>query len=560
MSSTVALTGLLPFVVLMASALAFPVSFLLLAMYRRAVRKRMASLGGNPSRPSVATVTPGEPVPPPRIEVVDPGSSEREVDAPMPAFGRAAYGPWHASAAYAFAGLAYASVMTLGLLLATGDEVIVWTKVLTLLSTYLWPTVLTILLVAAYDRRRRTQLLGGYFVAFAMLAGIVAARNPDVSIGSLPLFWVITNGPPTVLLGAFLIRPIRAVGPLVLALLLAMGFGSQSLVSVVAMNEGLMKGVVSIGFAIGLQATGVFIAMIIIGMLGFSMLGWPVLRLLGKRYEAKKFSDQSIAIDSLWLLFGVVQSIGFAFEGPLWILTGLVAFVAYKLVARGSLARAATRSTTPAPKTLLLLRVFALGKRSERLFDKLRKHWQYIGSISMIAGPDLVTTTIEPHEFLDFLSGRLDGQFIKDQGQLQDRTATLDSAPDPDGRYRVNEFFCYADSWQMTMEQLATMSDDPVLMDLRSFSAENQGCIFELGRLVDSVDFNRVVFLLDETTDRDFLESSLQGLWGAMSVESPNRSAVSPGIRLFRITRQTEHEIRVLLRLLLESERSPSSG
>jgi hypothetical protein len=33
--------------------------------------------------------------------------------------------------------------------------------------------------------------------------------------------------------------------------------------------------------------------------------------------------------------------------------------------------------------------VFALGKRSERLFDKLRKHWQYAGSIAMIAGPDL---------------------------------------------------------------------------------------------------------------------------------------------------------------------------
>ena len=58
--------------------------------------------------------------------------------------------------------------------------------------------------------------------------------------------------------------------------------------------------------------------------------------------------------------------------------------------------------------------------------------------------------------------------------------------PDPDGRYRIKEFFCYNDTWQMTMERLAAASD-AVLMDLRSFSRVNQGCIFELGRLLDGV-------------------------------------------------------------------------
>jgi hypothetical protein len=32
-------------------------------------------------------------------------------------------------------------------------------------------------------------------------------------------------------------------------------------------------------------------------------------------------------------LFGIVQSIGLAFEGAVWMLTGLVAFAAYKLIA-----------------------------------------------------------------------------------------------------------------------------------------------------------------------------------------------------------------------------------
>jgi hypothetical protein len=102
----------------------------------------------------------------------------------------------------------------------------------------------------------------------------------------------------------------------------------------------------------------------------------------------------------------------------------------------------------------------------------------------------------------------------------------------------------------MTMEKLA-LTSDAVLMDLRTFSPTNQGCIFELGRLVDSVALTRVVFLVDDTTDRVFLESTLHRLWQGMSADSPNQTAVSPTVRLFRIERQSEGETRALLRLLL---------
>lgn len=167
----------------------------------------------------------------------------------------------------------------------------------------------------------------------------------------------------------------------------------------------------------------------------------------------------------------------------------------------------------------------------------------------MIAGPDLVTTTIEPHEFLEFVSGRLGRQFIRDQQDLERRVKNIDKVQDPDGRYRINEFFCHHDTWQITMERLAATSDT-VLMDLRSFSPANQGCIFELGRLVDSVNLNRIIYLVDNTTDHGFLESTLQRLWLEMSANSPNQSAYSPTVRLFRIERQSESELKALLRLL----------
>src|SRR4029078_9409413 len=127
--------------------------------------------------------------------------------------------------------------------------------------------------------------------------------------------------------------------------------------------------------------------------------------------------------------------------------------------------------------TLLLLRVFSLGSRSERLFDALSKRWLRAGCFSMIPGPDLVASTVEPHEFLDFMAGDLSRQFVRSDADLERRLQAMDLGPDPDGRYRVHEFFCYADTWQNTMRKLATGAD-AVLMDLRSFSPSNQGCIF----------------------------------------------------------------------------------
>ena len=306
-------------------------------------------------------------------------------------------------------GVAYAVVMTAGWMLATRDATVAWTKLAILSWTYFWPAVLAVLLVAAYDRSRRWQVLGVYFGVFAAFMTIAVARNPDLGLLQLPLYWVLMNGAESVLLMTFLLRPIWAVGPLVLAFLLMLATGSQTLLSLAAGNEAVLRAIAGIGFGLGLGATEVFFGTMLLGIAAFAALGWPLLRWIGRRYEAKKFSDSSITIDSVFLLFAVVQSIGLAFEGALWILTALVAFAAWK--AATLLGFRLTRGHAGPPRTPLLL-VFRLGKRSEQLFDKLRRYWQSAGSISMIAGPDLVTTTVEPHEFLEFVSGRLGRQFV----------------------------------------------------------------------------------------------------------------------------------------------------
>jgi hypothetical protein len=254
-------------------------------------------------------------------------------------------------------------------------------------------------------------------------------------------------------------------------------------------------------------------------------------------------------VDTIFVLFGIIASVDLVFEHWMWIATGLVALIAYKVVARIGFR---FLPKTPSPKGLLLLRVFALGKRSQPLFDAMRKAWLRGGAIAMIAGPDLVTSAVEPHEFLGFLAGKLGRTFVGDDTDLARRVAAMDSRPDPDGRYRVAEFFCRADTWQPTMRRLVAESD-AVVMDLRSFSPSNRGCVYELGRLLDAIDLGRVVFVIDKSTDRSFLEATLRQQWSSLAAESPNRSAAEATARFFEVHGTTSAETRALVGYLASS-------
>jgi hypothetical protein len=409
------------------------------------------------------------------------------------------------------------------------------------------------LLVVTTTRRQGYIVAGVYFGLVVAVSSVALVRNPGAGAGDLIYLWIFANGAATVLLAAFLTRRIRAVGPLVLAFMIAGVTGALLLVTIAGSSDTLLRAIVEAGGAFGLGAVGLFILLHLLGFALFGLLGWWLLAWLGRAYRTKRMSDQSLTVDAIWLLFGVLQSFTLAFEGWAWIFTGLVAFGVYKVITLFGFARitADSGAGSVAPPSLLLLRVFALGSRSERLFDGLKKRWLRAGSIGMIAGPDLVTSTVEPHEFLDFVGGRLSRRFIDSEADMSQRLDRRDLRPDPDGRYRVNEFFCRQDTWQMTMRRLAAESD-VVLMDLRSFSPPNQGCLWELQQLLNGTPLERVLFVVDETTDQTFLEDQLQALWGQVPVDSPNRGHQPPVVRLFVAPSSMSRAADSLVKRLLE--------
>src|SRR5215470_12654805 len=79
---------------------------------------------------------------------------------------------WQTAAVYTVAGTCYALIVTIGWLAAPHDRAVVWTKVAFLFWLYLWPTVIAVVLVAAYNPARHWRLFATYFVVFLSLSGI----------------------------------------------------------------------------------------------------------------------------------------------------------------------------------------------------------------------------------------------------------------------------------------------------------------------------------------------------------------------------------------------------
>ncbi len=550
--ATVLATGMLPALLIVSAALTAVVSAWLLHRYRRAVARSMARSAGAAAPPGTPrrAAAGGAPL---HIVRLDPAAAREAPTAPPARAGaRAAR---QAAGVYAAGGAAYAVVLATPWMVFAGGELVA-TRLLWLAACYAWPAVLAIGVVTATDARGRAMVGAGYAVLLALAALVALARSDELDVAQLAFFWLYANAPGTVLLAGFMHRRIRAVGPLVFAFMTAGVAGAFLAIELAGRSDAVLRVIVAIGAAAGLGAGGIFLLLHLAGFAVFAFAGWKLLGWLGRRYRAKRFSDESLTLDAIFLFFAVAQSFTFAFESVAWMAMGPAGFAAYTLVTRAGFGWLALDAERPGG-TLFVLRVFALGARSERLFGALGRRWLRTGPITLIAGPDLAAATVEPHEFLDFVGGRLSRQFVQGERDLAARLAGLDLARDPDGRCRVNAFFCHADTWRSTMQRLAARSD-AVLMDLRSFSERNQGCIFELGQLLDAVDLTRVVFVVDASTDVAFLERTLDGLWRTTPAGSPNRRTAAPTARLFTAAGPSRSELRALLGLLAGAAAAPA--
>src|SRR5712691_2860390 len=323
---TSTLPGQAAVVLILAGVLALPVSLFLLKLYGRRVLRSMRSTAHARTvapQTSEAAVIPAQ----------QPGGAALRLSVvgndPTPAAGsadrllsRLVVTPWKVAALYGVAGFCFAAVATLAFL---GSEVeVLPLRFLILQWTFAWPVVLAANIVAGSTWRARVAVTSAYFLGLTALGVAAAARSPQFNFGQLATLWGLMNVPPSVLLVTFLMRRIRAVGPLVLTFMVVALTGSNAVLAAVAGNQGLLRAISDFGSAVGLHARSVFIGLIILGFAAFGIIGWVTLKWIGSRYERKRLSDRSITVDAVWLFFGVVNALDVVQRGALWFLSGVL--------------------------------------------------------------------------------------------------------------------------------------------------------------------------------------------------------------------------------------------
>ena len=561
---------------IVASFLTLVASVLLLGLYRRRVAQLMLESAGDGEDRTVEAQrsddlrnsawrcdAPG----PSRVSLAAKGESSDCL------YRRTNEEPRRHALKYAIAGFLFASVVGLSSVSALSQTTINYLSAAShpvqfvfMLWTCAWPVVLTTAIVAGGSKLRFVL----YFIILFVLGATIALMPTEAAFqagalmlpawsGASPLQlagkWTLFNGAPTLLVVLFRNRWTRAVATLVLSFMSLVSAGVLAIISVAFLYQDVSVAVTvfaaeALGLSIRTALVGYFLLIIAAAAFICGVFGWRVLVWIRNAYQRKLISDQSLTVDALWLIFASFYAVMLAFAGPGWTLSAVVAFAIFQLAVRtGNRMLRQKYENRPKSPALLVLRVFSLGKRSEILFDAVTRHWRYVGNVYLIAGTDLALSTVAPHQFLAFLSGKLDRLFVRGETTLERSLGALDPRRDADGRFRINDFFCHADTWQSVLLRLVK-STDVVMMDLRNFAKKNAGCVFEIKELVQRVPFERLVFIIDATTDKIFLDQVLGESHRELSNDSPNHGVSLSSVQKVDIRSLSNRELQNLLRKL----------
>jgi hypothetical protein len=379
------------------------------------------------------------------------------------------------------------------------------TRLLVLGLVYAWPMVMAWGLLRRWRWGRVVLGVGVYMVAMAVV--VMFTSDDDQTLATVAAWLGGVVAIPvviTLLIGAS--GRIRAVAPYLLPVFVLLAASS-----VYAFN--VLAGAVEHQpdwLAVLLGTVGAWGTLLLLVLAPWLVLAWPVYALarwLAGAYRRKRFSDLGYLFAAYWMVILVasalpgLQAVGAASLSQLlpWLWIPLAALVLPRWLV-----------PPDSPPTLLVLRVFQQDAPVQALFDRVVERWRLSGNTLLIAGTDLVSRTLDPDDLFTFINGRLGSRFIANEAELDECLRGFDLAPDPDGRYRVNDCYCFDSTWQAALAALVREAD-VVLMDLRGFQPSNLGCRHELAVLSGADHLRRVVLLYDARTARAVAEADTAG-------------------------------------------------
>jgi hypothetical protein len=372
-------------------------------------------------------------------------------------------------------------------------------------AVYAWPMVL------AWGLMRRwswARIAAGVFAYMLLMWALVMLASTKPQSPYQVGVWLMAEAgfPLIVILFVGGSSRIRAVAPYLLPPLLLLSAASVAGLQILAAGVNAQRGWLSPI----VENLGVYGTLLVFVLLPWAVMAWPVYALgrrMAEAYRAKWFSDLGYLFAMYWFAALFLNALtGFEGKGA----AGLIQMLAWLWIPLGWVGLRGWLRPGETPPTLLVLRVFQRDAEVEQLFDQVIERWRHTGNTVLIAGTDVLSRTLEPDELFAYLNGRLAERFVSNEAEVPDRLAALDMLPDPDGRYRVNECYCFDTTWKQVLVGLVQKSD-VALMDLRGFKAANAGCIHELEALARTPNLQRVVILHDQHTERPVAEAATAG-------------------------------------------------
>ena len=104
-------------------------------------------------------------------------------------------------------------------------------------------------------------------------------------------------------------------------------------------------------------------------------------------------------------------------------------------------------------------------------------------------------------------------------------------ARDWHGSYPPRTFLCHGNIWKAAVNMLLDQAD-LVVLDLSGLMPGNEGVRYELQQIVDRVPIERVIFLADRRSDRNYLRTEISHAWNRMASHSPNSGTQTRVARL----------------------------
>jgi len=369
------------------------------------------------------------------------------------------------------------------------------------------------------------KLLKIYFLLHIMFIVYFLFRSKPSDVFGILYLFLMNIGPTLIFFWLNSRTTIKAIAPFMFPVIFIGSLFIMLGVTLLMGNQAALENVFNTFFVFldalnihGLTNVTLYSVVFILFM-GFAILG---LLLLRGTYNSKNINGQILLIDCLWLT-QVIFMTSMPYNDHRAITYAFLILLVYKIVQLVMMKLLGQNAHAGSHQQLLVLRVFSLGKESEKLFGYVASNWLSKGYIKLIAGFDLTNSLVDIDDLLTYLSGGIRKRFCLSETLIIENVNKIDKLPDIDGRYRVNEMYCNNSTWKTVLDKLLP-GTNRILMDLRGFSAANKGCIHEIQQIIYSVPMEKVLFVSDSKGLQHGADmyTIMKIAWETIPASSPN--------------------------------------